>query len=435
MHSANRRNNTVGRVRAGVTLVALLASTLLLPTALPAQAAATRPRAGAVCSTISAKAKVSGVNLKCIKNSLGKLAWTRVTAAGRIIVTRASAVAPTGSAGSTSTAADSSMSLASKGPSGYEIIADPNNGGNPEVVYPDPATAEGPNSSLAPAVPSIGISNLTENSVDVTFEPISGVETYQVYLRYNDSFTLKGGNSTHTVVHFDELSPGWDYVACAYYLQPRESAKTCVNIHTPGQTPHWQNYLPGPTGVVATAVDDTIEVQWTELPNAERYTVSIEDNTAFQAGGYTEIGGVRTHIRFNSGSVSPGFDYKVRVSALLTSGDWTVETLTTVHSLGTQPAPPVKLPAPANLRVTDVTPTTVTIEWDVPAESTDVSFWQVFVRHETSFTATGTGPTGRSFTMVDLNPGWGYQLVVSGYKQDTGIWTNEASVSVLLPTG
>lgn len=413
-------------------IVAAAALSISLGGVSAATAAAPKARAGIACTTANVKAKVSNTNLKCLKNARGKLVWTTVTAAGKVIVRRASianaAPAPTVPATPTTT------EVAQRGPSGYEIIADPNNGGSSEVIYPDPADAEQPNSSLAPAVTGVQIRNLTENSVDIAFTPTAGVDLFQVYMRYGDSFTAKGADASNPIVHFGDLSPGWDYVACVYYLQPRESEKSCVNIHTLGTTPHWQNYLPGPTGVVATAVDDTIEVQWAELADAQRYSVSIEYNSSFQAGGYTEIGGARNHIRFNSGSVSPGLVYKVRVSALLASGDWTVETLTTVRSNGSQPLPPTKLPAPTNLRVTDVTPTSVTVAWDVPSESTDVTVWSVVARYQTSFTSIGAYPSDRSFTIPNLNPGFGYQIIVSGFNSNTGKWTNEATVSVLLPT-
>ena len=402
-----------------------------------ASAAAPKPRAGIACQAVNLKAKVSSTNLKCLKNARGKLVWTTVTAAGKIIVRRASVASAPNSTATAQVPPVTQAALtdaALRGPSGYEIIADPNNGGSSEVVYPDPADAEQPNATLAPAPTGVAVANLTENSVDIQFTPTAGVQVFQVYLRYGDSFTAKGADASSPTVHFGELSSGWDYVACVYYMQPRESEKSCVNIHTLGTTPHWQNYLAGPTGVVATAVDDTIEVQWNELADAQRYMVSIEYNSSFQAGGYREIGGVRTHIRFNSGSVSPGLLYKVRVSALLASGEWTVETLTTVRSNGTQPLPPVKLAAPTNLRVTDVTPTTVTVAWDVPAESTNVTVWSVVARYQTSFTAIGAYPSDRSFTIPNLSPGLGYQIIVSGFNSNTGVWTNEATVSVLLPT-
>lgn len=436
------------RVLAVFAAVALLVSAAAVPAgAAPSTKSVTKPRSGGVCLTINAKAKVSGVYLKCIKNARGQLRWIKVTAGGNLVAA-APSKATTAKASAATTAQSQSATTTfvvapsapmfeglSAGPSGYLIVADPNNGGNTEVVYPDPREAEQPSAALAPAVAAVTASNLTETSVDITFTTVVGVTgSYQVYLRYDDSFTLKGADGSNPSVHFAELTPGWDYVACVYYLQPRESAKTCVNIHTPGTTPHTTNHLAGPTNVVATAVDNTIEVTWAELANAERYSVNIEHNTSFQSGGYTEVGGQRNHIRFNAGSVSPGLLYKVRVSAVLTSGDRTIETMVTVVSNGAQPAPAVKLPAPTNLRVTDVMPTSVTIAWDVPAESTNVTAWLVVARHQTSFTATGAYPNDRTFTIPNLSPGLGYQLIVSGFNSSTGVWTNEATTSVVLPT-
>ena len=434
-------------------LVAVLATAALAVSALGAgasvsmaapKAPAPKPKAGVVCVKPNQSVKAGAQTLKCTRNASGKLTWSVVK---RLTVSRATAIlAPQTSASLVRTSvsspmpmeypvAGSSIQAAVRGPSGYDIIADPNDGGSPEVVYPEPEEAEAPNPALAPAVTGVAIANLTETSVDIRFEPVAGVTgPYQVYLRYADSFTLKGADGSNPSVHFAELTPGWDYVACVYYLQPRESAKTCVNIHTPGTTPHTTNHLAGPTNVVATAVDNTIEVTWAELANAERYSVNIEHNTSFQSGGYTEVGGQRNHIRFNAGSVSPGLLYKVRVSAVLTSGDRTIETMVTVVSNGAQPAPAVKLPAPTNLRVTDVMPTSVTIAWDVPAESTNVTAWLVVARHQTSFTATGAYPNDRTFTIPNLSPGLGYQLIVSGFNSSTGVWTNEATTSVVLPT-
>jgi hypothetical protein len=70
----------------------------------------------------------------------------------------------------------------------------------------------------------------------------------------------------------------------------------------------------------------------------------------------------------------------------------------------------------------------------VPNESTAVTVWSVVARYQTSFTSMGAYPSDRSFMIPNLNPGFGYQITVSGYNSNTGIWTNEATVSVLLPT-
>lgn len=434
-------------------LVAVLATAALAVSALGAgatvsmaapKAPAPKPKAGVVCVKANQSVKAGAQTLKCTRNASGKLTWSVVK---RLTVSRASAIlAPQTSASLVRTSvsspmpmeypvAGSSIQAAVRGPSGYDIIADPNDGGSPEVVYPEPEEAEAPNPALAPAVTGVAIANLTETSVDIRFEPVAGVTgPYQVYLRYADSFTLKGADGANPLVRFTDLTPGWDYVACAYYLQPRESSRACVNVRTLGSAPVQPAPVAGPSGVVATAVDDTIEVAWDELAGAERYTVSIEYNTSFQMGGYSEIGGQRNHIRFNSGSVSPGLNYKVRVTALLANGQWTTESMTTVRSNGSQPSAPTKLAAPSNLRVTDVTPTTVTVAWDSSLPADAITAWQVVARYLTSYTAIGVDPTARTFTIPNLNPGFGYQIIVSGYNQYTGIWTEESRVSILLPS-
>ncbi len=402
-----------------------------------------KPKVGAVCAKAKQTAKVGTQTLTCARNAKGKLVWT---APRKTPTVRASAsfevASPTNLIRSSVTTAmpmetttGIAPQLAARGPSGYEIIADPNNGGSPEVVYPEPEEAEVPNPALAPAVTGVAVANLTETSVDIRFEPVAGVTgPYQVYLRYGDSFTLKGADGSNPLVRFTDLTPGWDYVACAYYLQPSESSRACVNVRTLGSAPVQPAPVAGPTGVVATASGDTIEVVWDELAGVERYSVSIEHNSSFQVGGYSEIGGQRNHIRFNSGSVNPGLNYKVRVSALLTNGQWTNETLTTVRSNGSQPSAPAKMPAPVNLRVTDVTPTTVTVAWDPAVGGEAVTVWQVVARYLTSYTAIGVDPAARSFTIPNLNAGYGYQITVSGFNQNTGLWTEEARVSVLLPS-
>lgn len=420
--------------------------------AAPAQAAPSgstpKPKAGVVCTKVNATAKSASTSLKCVRNAAGKLRWVAIkprsgsVKAGTVtpstllpgaVVTRSSVSTPMAMEFATSVPAG--FIAAVRGPSGYEIQLDPQDGGSPEVVYPDPSDAEQPNSSLAPAVTGLTLVSRTETAATVSFTPRSDVTgAYQVYLRYDDSFTLKGADGSSPVVQFTDLTPGWDYVVCAYYLQPRESERACLNLRTLGTRPVEPTPVAGPSSVVATAVDDTIEVTWAEMPGVQRYSVSIERNSSFQSGGYRELNGARNHVRFNSGSVSPGLLYSVRVTALLESGQWTTESITTVRANGSAPLPPTKLPAPTNLRVVDVTPTSVTVAWDADsATAASVTAWQVVARYQTSYTATGAFPNDRSLTIRNLNPGYGYQIIISGFNSTTGIWTEESRVSVLLP--
>lgn len=317
------------------------------------------------------------------------------------------------------------------GPSGYQIVTDPNNGGSNEVIYPDPADSEQANPALPVAVTGLTVTNLAETSLDVTFNPIPGVDVYSVYLRYGDSFTAKGTDGVNNTVHFDQLSPGWDYVTCVYYRQNNvESEKSCQSIHTLGVTPHAYNYLPGPTGVSAVAVDNTIEVSWDELANAVSYGVCIYSHDACQCGGYRELDSPR-HIRFNDGSVAyAGSRYEVRVYAILTTGEMTVESKAYVVANGSPPPPPVLTSGVTNLRVTDVTPTTVTLAWDLPTDHT-VNVWQVVSRYNTSYQANGVNGSDTGMTVTGLNPGFGYELYVEGF--DGANWTVRASTSVILP--
>lgn len=443
----------------------------------PIAATAKTTKAGARCYTTNSQLKADGGFLKCLKVAgAAYRVWTPVTAKGKVLRASVSAPSPTAPdpiladpmtavavdpapvvvaepaptpvlvvapvaaeppATTTTTepvslVVSAPVSAPVAGPSGYAIVSDPNNGGSPEVVYPDPVDSEQPNPSLPAAVPGLTVSNLTENSVDVSYTPIAGVDTYYVYLRYGDSFTGKGGDATNTVVHFTDLSPGWDYTTCVYYRVNGsiESEKSCQAIHTPGTTPHWQNYLDGPTGVVAVAVDNTIEVSWNELPGATRYGVCISSHDAGQCGGYTELDSPR-HIRFNDGSVGyPGSQYEVKVFAILTTGEMTVESKVYIVANGTVPPPPVLTTGVTNLRVTDVTPTTVTVAWELPTDHT-VNVWSVVARYNTSYQSTGAYPNDTSLTLTGLTPGFGYEIYVEGF--DGSNWTTRTSTSVILP--
>ena len=71
-------------------IAAAAALSISLAGAEAATAAAPKARAGIACTTANTKAKVSSTKLKCLKNARGKLVWTTVTAAGKVIIRRAS---------------------------------------------------------------------------------------------------------------------------------------------------------------------------------------------------------------------------------------------------------------------------------------------------------------------------------------------------------
>jgi hypothetical protein len=108
----------------------------------------------------------------------------------------------------------------------------------------------------------------------------------------------------------------------------------------------------------------------------------------------------------------------------------TVESKTYVTANGTVPAPPALTSGVTNLHVTDVTPTSVTVAWDLPTDHT-VNVWQVVARYNTSYQATGVDGNATSFTVSGLSPGLGYEIYLEGY--DGSLWTTRTSTSVILP--
>jgi len=312
----------------------------------------------------------------------------------------------------------------------YPVVADPANGGSPEVVEVDPATTEQANPALPAKVSDFVLSTLSENSAAFTLTPIAGVSLYQVYVRYGDSFTLRGVDQANPEVVFNGLTADWDYTACAYYfLNSVESEKACISFHTPGTRPVVPVTPAGPAAVSATATETTITVNWSAVADATSYALCHVREDSMQCGGYTMLS--ETSAIFQDGSVSAGWDYKVRVQAVFADGSRSLESQTTVRSLGSRPTEPAKLAGVTNFRVIAVTPTSATLAWDY-ADSSAITVWGVTARHLTSYTATGAEANAREFTIRDLSPGLGYEFTIEG-RTEANV-TETSSTNALLPS-
>lgn len=311
----------------------------------------------------------------------------------------------------------------------YPVVADPDNGGSPEVVVVDPETTEQPNPTLPAKVSGFTMTSLTENSATFTLTPIDGVSLYQVYVRYNDSFTLKGMDPSNTEVIFGDLTADWDYTACAYYfLDSVESEKSCISFHTPGTRPVEPEIPAGPSDVSATATENTVTVNWSAVAEASWYSLCHVREDSMQCGGYTMLS--ETSAIFQDGSISAGWDYKIRVQAVFADGSRSMESQTTVRSLGSRPTEPVKLAGVINFRVIAVTPTTATVAWDYDGAA-PITVWGVTARHLTSYALTGVDAVAREFTIQNLSPGLGYEFSIEGRTE--GNVTEKSSTNVLLP--
>lgn len=149
-----------------------------------------------------------------------------------------------------------------------------------------------------------------------------------------------------------------------------------------------------------------------------------------QCGGYTMLSD--TSAIFQDGSINAGWDYTITIQAVFTDGSRSLESRTSVRSLGSRPIPTTRLAGVTNFRVVSVTPTTARVVWDY-ADSSNLTVWSVTARHLTSYTSTGVDPSAREFTISNLSPGLGYEITVQGRNDSTE--TEVASTNVLMPNG
>ena len=228
------------------------------------------------------------------------------------------------------------------------------------------------------------------------------------------------------------MTSGWNYTAGLHAVLPRESNIATLSFRTTGTTPVTTPTLAGPTSVTGTGTDDSVTVTYSAVAGAAYYSVAITDN-GVRDGGVTSYGEPTLSHTFTG--LEPGKTYRVMVAALV-DGHITQTTVAYVNTTNTHPAPPAPLTSaqlygPTNLHVVSVTPTTVTVAWDEdPAGG--ITLWNVYARYLSSFTSTGFDGSARQATMVNLNPGFSYEIGVKGF--DGSNWTSLATVGLVLPS-
>ena len=310
------------------------------------------------------------------------------------------------------------------------LVLDPDAGGSPEVVYPDPAEREQPAVGKAPAPANFRVTALGDNFVSLAFTTSPDVSLYQVYVRYEDSYSLTGVGSSG-VVTFRDLAPDFDYVACVYYrVDNLESNLSCLDIHTTGTRPVEPVRAPAPTNIQLSATETTVTASWDAVPGAQWYRLChVSGDSSWQCGGYTMLGATRAI--FQDGSISKATRYGITIEAVMQDGNSGLRSIRYITTPGTLPPPPVKQAAPTNLRITAISPTEFTAEWDYPTDN-NMQFWSIAVRQLTSYSQTGVASTGRSFTYRDLQPSSGYEIILSGLDAN-GVWTEEARLGFYSP--
>ena len=310
------------------------------------------------------------------------------------------------------------------------LILDPNAGGSDEVVYPDPSEREQPIDTKAPAPKDFRITALGDDFVSLAFTTSPSISLYQVYVRYEDSYSQMGVGSDG-VATFRDLAPDFDYVACVFYqFQGVDSNLSCLNIHTTGTRPVEPVRAPAPTNIQLSATETTVTASWDPVAGAKWYRLChVSGGSSWQCGGYTNLG--PTSAIFQDGSISKATRYGITIEAVMEDGNSGQRGIAYITTPGTLPPPPVKQAAATNLRITAISPTEFTAAWDYPADST-ITLWSIAVRQLTSYSQSGVSGSGRSFTYRDLQPSNGYEIILKGLDVN-GVWTEEARLGFWSP--
>ncbi len=310
------------------------------------------------------------------------------------------------------------------------LILDPDAGGSPEVVYPDPSEPEQQVTGNASAPQNFRITALGDNFVSLSFTPAPNVSLYQVYIRHGDSFTATGVGPDGKVT-FTDLGADFDYVACVYYrVDNIESNRACLDIHTTGSRPEEPVKAVAPKNLQLSATETTVTASWDAVVGASWYYVChVSGASSVQCGGYTHL--TPTKAIFQDGSINPATVYAIRVQTVMADGSFSEVATKYIRTPGTAPAPPTKYAAPTNLRITAISTSEVTAAWDYPSDS-PITVWSFTVRQLTSYSQTGVEGAARSFTYKDLFPSSGYEVILSG-RDANGKSTEEIRLGFYSP--
>lgn len=311
-----------------------------------------------------------------------------------------------------------------------QVVLDSQAGGSPEVVYPDPSESEQLDETRPDAPTGLRVSSITDTSVTVNFDADPEVSSYSAYIRYGDSFTLLGLGTAGTAT-FTGLTPDWDYTVCVFYrVDEIESNRACTDVHTTGSRETEPESPNAPINLELSATENTLTASWSPVAGAVGYRVChVSGDMSWQCGGYRHL--TATSVIFEDGSIQPATQYGVTVVAVGANGHASDETRRFITTPGTPPPPPTKYAAPTNLRIVEISTTSVTIAWDYPADS-PITVWGFTIRRLTSYSSIGVSGSARSYTYSGLTPGLGYELILEG-RDASSKYTEAARLGFYAP--
>jgi len=291
------------------------------------------------------------------------------------------------------------------------------------------AVGEGPSSNEASATPRVAVpaapSNLVatagDRTVALSWSPASGARTYNVY-----QGTTPGGESA-TPVATNRIDPNFNVTGLSngtkYYFVVRG-----VNDGGVGPASNEASATPAvavpaaPTNLVAVAGNQKVSLSWTAASRATTY--NLYQGTSAGGESATPVKTGITGSSTDATGLSDGIRYYFVVRGVNSSG---IGPASNEANATPQPAVPA---APANLTVTGVGDSTVSLSWDVAARATSYNLYQGTSEGGQSPTPVRTGITGTTISATGLRNGTRYYFVVRGVNAGgIGAASSEASAT------
>lgn len=248
-------------------------------------------------------------------------------------------------------------------------------------------------SSLKPSAPNnFRVVSKTDTTITFAWDSDPKAATYTFA---KDNTTLFTGPDFYTYT-VKKLKPGatnnYQVKAANSY---GESAWTTISAdsaligHSPIPAPA-QNFR------MVSVTDTTITMQWNPVPNADSYYINVSQPNGTR--GYAGTGTTATITGLMPGMTYPLYLYSKN------SADISVPAFASVTTTGTLPLPS----APSNIRATDTTNTSITLEWSPSLRADRYMIYQngalVYSGTASSFTASGlTKNTSYPFVIYGIN--------------------------------
>lgn len=258
-----------------------------------------------------------------------------------------------------------------------------------------------------PAVPSGIKKSATANSATISWNAVSGATGYDILFN-GSTYGLSGVSATSKT--FSGLTAGR-----AYSFQIRAKNADAMSAYTSVMTVTTAPSVP--TGITATATQNTVTVSWNAVAGAAGYTVLFSGKEYFLAASPTS--------RTFSGLIAET-SYKYQVCARSADGAGSYSSLKTIKTLAKPPAVPVGITAQA-------TEKSVMVRWT--GDSSVASY-------DLLFNGTVYNATLNYKEVTGLNPNTAYQYQLraksakgtSEYSRAATIYTTPKAPSVTVKT-